>query len=131
MSGNPKLQVKRLRNQKPHIREVMVMKFRVLAAALASVTVAGMTLAAGAASAEPVVAKLQAPVPSSTKAVAGGAVFECLGDMCAARAPASESSGLRGCKDLVRQVGAVASFGPTSKPLSPDEVTACNSSAKH
>ena len=68
--------------------------------------------------AEPVVAKLAAPAAGAVKPVAGGAVFECLGDVCAARAPASDTAGLRGCKDLVRQVGAVNSFGPTSKPLS-------------
>jgi hypothetical protein len=102
------------------------MKLRILAAAATA-----MTLAAGAAAAEPVLAKLQAPLSGSSKPVAGGAVFECLGDVCAARTPGSESAGLRGCKDLVRQVGAVSSFGPASKPLSADELATCNTSAKH
>lgn len=127
MSGNPRLPVKRASLQESRTWEMMVMNIRILAATAALAA----TLAAGAASAEPVLAKLQAPVPSSTKTIAGGAVFECLGDMCAARNPVADSASLRGCKDLVRQVGAVSSFGPSSKPLTSDEVTACNSSAKH
>jgi len=91
-------------------------------------------LAAGAlattAAAEPVVAKLRAPLSGAEKPVAGGAVFECLGDVCAARAPTSESGGLRGCKDLVRQVGAVNSFGASAKALGSDELATCNESAR-
>ena len=102
------------------------MKLR-LTAALAGL-VAG-TLASSA-MAEPVVAKLQAPTQGAAKPVAGGAVFECLGEVCAARAPASDTAGLRGCKDLVRQVGAVTSFGLASKQLSADQLTECNSSAR-
>jgi hypothetical protein len=102
------------------------MKLRILAA-----TTAAVTMIAGAAAAEPVVAKLQTPLSGATRPVAGGAVFECLGDVCAARSPAGDSAGLRGCKDLVRQVGPVASFGPASKPLGADELASCNASAKH
>ena len=102
------------------------MKLR-LTAALAGL-VAG-TLASSA-MAEPVVAKLQAPTQGAAKPVAGGAVFECLGEVCAARAPASDTAGPRGCKDLVRQVGAVTSFGLASKQLSADQLTECNSSAR-
>lgn len=94
---------------------------------------AGLSLAlivANAAAAEPVIAKLQAPLPGAAKPVAGGAVFECLGDVCAARAPSADTAGLRGCKDLARQVGAIASFGPSSKPLAPEQITSCNESAR-
>jgi hypothetical protein len=100
-----------------------------LPAAAAAISI--LALAHGASAAEPVVAKLQAPVSGSTKWVAGGAVFECLGDVCAARSPSGDSAGLRGCKDLVRQVGPVAAFGPSSKQLSSDELASCNASAKH
>jgi hypothetical protein len=102
------------------------MKLR-LTAAVAALAVSA---AATAAMAEPVVAKLQAPAPGAVKPVAGGAVFECLGDVCAARAPASDTAGLRGCKDLVRQVGAVSAFGPSSRQLSADQLSECNSSAR-
>jgi hypothetical protein len=91
---------------------------------------AGAVLATGA-MAEPVVAKLQSPLSSAIKPVAGGAVFECLGDVCAARAPGAETAGLRGCKDLARAVGALSSFGPGSKPLSAPELATCNQSAKN
>jgi hypothetical protein len=102
------------------------MKVR-LTAAIAALAVSAV---ATAAMAEPVIAKLQAPTAGAVKPVAGGAVFECLGDVCAARAPASDTAGLRGCKDLARQVGAVASFGPSSKQLSADQLTECNASAR-
>lgn len=102
------------------------MKLR-LTAAFAALSISAV---ATAAMAEPVVAKLQAPTAGSPKPVAGGAVFECLGDVCAARAPASDTAGLRGCKDLARQVGAVASFGPASRQLSADQLTECNGSAR-
>lgn len=94
------------------------------AAALAALMIAGP------AAADPVVAKLQTPVPSAAKKVAGGAVFDCLGDLCAARSPAGDTAGLRACKDLVRQTGPVVSFGPNSKPMAGDEISACNESAK-
>ena len=94
-----------------------------------SIALAAQLALAGGALAEPVVAKLQTALPGAEKPVAGGAVFECLGDVCAARAPASDTSGLRGCKDLARQVGAVASFGPSSRQLSADQLAECNQSA--
>jgi hypothetical protein len=83
-----------------------------------------------AAMAEPVIAKLKVATAGASKPVAGGAVFECLGDVCASRSPSSDTATLRGCKDLARQVGAVASFGPASKPLAADQITACNESAR-
>jgi hypothetical protein len=102
----------------------MKVRFTAAFAALAAVAMATSAMA------EPVVAKLQAPAAGAVKPVAGGAVFECLGDVCAARAPASDTAGLRGCKDLVRQVGAVTAFGPTSKQLSSDQLAECNQSAR-
>lgn len=93
----------------------------------------GLSLAlvvATAAAAEPVIAKLQTPLSGAAKPVAGGAVFECLGDVCAARAPGADTAGVRGCKDLARQVGAIASFGPSTKALAPDQLVSCNESAR-
>ena len=102
------------------------MKLRLTAAFAALATAALATSAL----AEPVVAKLQAPLSGAVKPVAGGAVFDCLGDVCAARSPAMDTAGVRGCKDLVRQVGAVSAFGPGSKQLSADQLTECNQSAR-
>lgn len=92
--------------------------------------VAAAAFVAGAASAEPVVAKLQVPGKGAAKPVAGGAVFECLGDVCAARAPSSDTATVRGCKDLARQMGAVASFGVSGKQLSDEQIASCNASAR-
>lgn len=94
---------------------------------------AGLSLAmicATTAAAEPVVAKLQSPLPSAAKPVAGGAVFECLGDVCAARAPGPDTPTTRGCKDLARQVGAISSYGPSARPLTSDQLAHCNESAR-
>lgn len=87
-------------------------------------------MVANAATAEPVIAKLQAPVAGSAKPVAGGAVFECLGDVCAARAPSADTAGVHGCKELARQVGAVSSFGPSSRPLAAEQLANCNEAAR-
>jgi curli biogenesis system outer membrane secretion channel CsgG len=91
---------------------------------------AGVALTAGSAAAETVTAKLKTPLSAPRKSIAGGTVFECLGDVCAARAASSEAGGLRGCRDLVRQVGPLTSFGLDSKPLATDELAACNQAAK-
>jgi hypothetical protein len=102
------------------------MNFRLTAALVALAASAIAT----SAMAEPVIAKLQAPSVGAPKPVAGGAVFECLGEVCAARAPSADTASVRGCKDLARQMGAVTSFGPPSKPLSPEQISGCNESAK-
>lgn len=103
----------------------MNMKLRLTAA----IAVIAGALATNAMAAEPVVAKLEAG-KGAAKPVAGGAVFECLGDVCAARAPSSETATVRGCKDLARQMGAVSTFGPSSKQLSSEQIASCNESAK-
>lgn len=97
---------------------------------LISIALAAGLLATAAAAEEPVLAKLKAPVHGALRPVAGGAVFDCLGDVCAARIPSSDTAGVRGCKDLVRAVGAVTSFGPASKPLGPEQLNTCNASAR-
>ena len=102
------------------------MSFRITAA----LAVLAASVIATSAMAEPVIAKLQAPSVGAPKPVAGGAVFECLGDVCAARAPSADTASVRGCKDLARQMGAVMSFGPASKPLAAEQIVSCNESAK-
>ena len=103
------------------------MKLRFSAAFAA---VAAAALATSAFAAEPVIAKLNAANTNGAKPVAGGAVFDCLGDVCAARSPTTDTTGLRACKELVRQVGSVSAFGPSSKQLSADQLAACNASAR-
>jgi hypothetical protein len=101
------------------------MKLKItLAAAVAIFSIGSSAMA------EPVVAKLAVSTAGAVKPVAGGAVFECLGDVCASRAPSADTASIRGCKELARQVGGVNTFGPTSKPLSADQLAACNESAR-
>ncbi|CAN7642375.1 hypothetical protein LJR225_005005 [Phenylobacterium sp. LjRoot225] len=101
------------------------MKLKITLAAAAAI----FSIASGA-MAEPVVAKLTASTSGAVKPVAGGAVFECLGDVCASRAPSSDTASIRGCKELARQVGGVTNFGPPSKPLTSEQLSSCNESAR-
>ncbi len=101
------------------------MKLQTTLAAAAAI----FSIATGA-MAEPVVAKLAASTAGAVKPVAGGAVFECLGDVCASRAPSADTASIRGCKELARQVGGVNTFGPSSKPLSAEQIASCNESAR-
>lgn len=101
------------------------MKLILVISALASVS-----SASGAMAAEAILAKLQVASSTAAKPVAGGAVFECLGDVCASRAPASDTASVRACKELARQMGAVSSFGPASKPLDAAELASCNGAAR-
>ncbi|HVK42952.1 MAG: hypothetical protein K0Q62_687 [Phenylobacterium sp.] len=100
------------------------MKLRTLAAAcaaLVSVSFAGAALAD-----DPITAKLQAPVAAKTKLIAGGAVFLCEGDTCLASAPSSRTYATSTCKELAKNVGAVASFGGARKQLEADKLEQCN-----
>jgi hypothetical protein len=101
------------------------MKLKTTLAAAAAI----FAVASGAV-AEPVVAKLTVSTTSPVKPVAGGAVFECLGDVCASRAPSADTASVRGCKELARQVGGVSNFGLSSKPLSAEQLASCNESAR-
>ncbi len=103
------------------------MKLRTLAAACAaliSVSFAGAALAD-----DPITAKLQAPLAAKTKVIAGGAVFLCEGDTCLAAAPSSRTYATSTCKELAKELGAVASFGGARKQLDETKLGACNVAA--
>ncbi|HEY8573271.1 CC_3452 family protein [Phenylobacterium sp.] len=100
------------------------MKLQLLAAC-----VAASTLAAGAAlAAEPVTAKLQAPVAEKTKFIAGGAMFVCEADTCVASAPMSQTFSTGACKAIASKVGPVVSFG-ARKSFEADRLADCNATA--
>jgi hypothetical protein len=103
------------------------MKLQFIAGAAAAA--AALSMSASALAAEPVLAKLQS-AGGAQKPVAGGAVFECLGDVCASRTPSADTATVRGCKELARQVGGMSAFGAASKPLSADQLASCNESAR-
>lgn len=103
------------------------MKLRTLAAAcaaLATVTFAGAALAD-----DPITAKLQSPVAEKTKLIAGGAVFICEGDTCYASAPSSRTYAQATCKELAKNVGAIASFGGARRQLDDAKLGQCNAVA--
>lgn len=104
------------------------MKLRTLAAACAALVT--VSFAAGSALADdPITAKLKAPVAEKTKFIAGGAVFLCDGDTCLASAPSSRTYAASTCKEVAKNVGAIASFGGARKQLEADKLEACNTAA--
>jgi hypothetical protein len=101
------------------------MKLLTLAAACAAV----VTLSAAPAfAADPIVAKLQQPVATPTKFIAGGAMFVCEADACIAQATTSETFGSSSCKVVVSKVGPVVSFAGR-KALDDARLGDCNSVA--
>jgi len=100
----------------------MKLQFLAACAALA-------TLSAGAAfAAEPVTAKLSAPVAEKTKFIAGGAMFNCEADTCVAVVPTSQTFATSTCKTIADKVGVVQSFGGR-KALTEDKLAECNAKA--
>ena len=103
------------------------MKLQTLSAACAAVIT--LSFAGGALAAEPVTAKLTAPLAAKTKFIAGGAVFLCEADSCVASAPSSQTFATSTCKAVAKNVGAVAVFGASGKTLDADKLGACNAKA--
>lgn len=98
---------------------------------LSTLAVAAMLAAfATGAAAEPVVAKLQAPVAKRQKPIAGEAAFVCEGDTCTAATPAVGTNTVPGCRQLVRVVGPVSSYGAGAQALDTDKLARCNAAAK-
>jgi hypothetical protein len=96
-------------------------KLQILAACAALAT-----LSAGAAfAAEPVTAKLQAPVAAPVKFIAGGAVFNCEADACVATATTSQTFATATCKAVAAKVGPVAEF-TGRRALEADRLADCN-----
>jgi len=103
------------------------MKFNLTALAAAALLGA---FASSAMAAPAVTAKLQSPIEGRKKPVAGDAVFVCETDTCTAANPSGSTSSVSGCRQLVRMVGTVASFGTEAKPFDADKLTRCNTAAK-
>ncbi|MGE0828490.1 MAG: hypothetical protein AB7O04_03965 [Hyphomonadaceae bacterium] len=84
--------------------------------------------AAGAAHADDVfTARLQAPT-TEARVVARSAVWTCEGEVCRARP--NHAASVSACRALVREVGAVSAYGPEAAPLSDEQLSACNASAR-
>jgi len=101
------------------------MKLLTLAAACAALASVSATAAFAA---EPVTAKLQAPVASPVKFIAGGAIFACEGDTCVANAATSQTFSASTCKAVAAKVGAVATF-ESRKALDGSRLAECNTAA--
>jgi len=101
------------------------MKLRMIAAACAAISALSATAALAA---EPVTVKLQAPVASPVKFIAGGAVFNCEGDTCFAGATTTSTFGADTCKAVASKAGAVASF-TGRRALDDARLAQCNTAA--
>ena len=103
----------------------MKVHFSALAAA-ALITMLGSSAMA----AQAVTAKLQTPIEGVKKPVAGEAVFVCQADTCTAGNPTGQTLSTSGCRQLVRAVGAVSSYGNETRQLEAAKLASCNGSAK-
>jgi len=100
------------------------MKLQILAACAALVS-----LSAGSAfAADSITAKLSTPVAEKVKFIAGGAMFNCEGDVCVALAPTSSTYATATCKTIADKVGPVTSFG-ARRTLTEDKIADCNAKA--
>ncbi|WP_296598198.1 hypothetical protein [Phenylobacterium sp.] len=97
------------------------MKLQFLAACAALATLSAGSALAG----DAITAKLAAPVAAKTKFIAGGAMFNCDGDVCVAAAPTSQTFATATCKTIADKVGVVASF-EGRKTLDADKLADCN-----
>jgi hypothetical protein len=102
------------------------MKLQTVAAACAAIL--SLSATAAFAAAEPVVAKLQQPVATPTKFIAGGAVFVCNAEFCVAATPTSQTLATATCKTIASKVGAVTSFG-SHQALDDSRLAECNAAA--
>jgi hypothetical protein len=71
-------------------------------------------------------ASLATPVAKTTQVIAGGAVWTCEGDACRAPATSDRTLSVSSCKQLVREVGPVKTYGVDKHALSTDELTRCD-----
>jgi hypothetical protein len=74
------------------------------------------------------VAQLTTPVAERFQVVAEGAIWTCQGETC--RAEVSQPATPFGCRTLVREVGAVLSYGSETRPMSEARLAACNAAAQ-
>lgn len=101
------------------------MKLRTLAAACVALASLSATAAFAA---DPVTAKLASPLAEPVKFIAGGAVFQCEGDACVARATVTDTYSTDTCKQVAAKVGPIASFSGR-RTLDDARLAQCNTSA--
>ena len=86
-------------------------------------------VAAPAFAGEPVIAKLATPTAQPVKFIAGGAVFNCDGDVCAAQVTTTDTFSTATCKAVAGKVGPIASF-TALRAMDDTRLSACNAVAK-
>ena len=100
------------------------MKLQTLFAASAALI--SISFAAPALADETVVAKLQSPVATATKFIAGGAMFVCEADACTTETPASETFTTGACKAIAKKAGVLTSFSNVRTSFAADKLAICN-----
>lgn len=100
----------------------MSLKFP-FAAALAAFALAGVAHAG-----EVVTAQLAAPLANPQKVVAASVVWNCEGAQCVG--VMRERPNVRACRQLAREVGALAAFGAEGQKLDEQDIASCNVRAR-
>lgn len=93
----------------------------ILVAAMLGIGFAG---AAEARNGQVFTAQLAQPVAERTQVIANSTLWTCEADTC--RAVVRHESTVRACRLLVRETGAIVSYGPADAALSSDEIARCN-----
>ena len=99
-----------------------MLKSFMLAAALSLVTASGAFADEGDPMASAALAK---PVARATQVIAGGVVWSCKEQTCSGPATADRTFSVSACKALVKEVGAVTSYGVDTRQLKADELQRC------
>lgn len=98
---------------------------------VALAAVAALSFGAPAAmAADAVVAKLSSPLAAKQKVIAGASIFNCEADACVASTPAPRAQTASGCRELVKAVGPVTSYGSERRQLDEAKLASCNGAAK-
>lgn len=86
-----------------------------------------LSLASVAASAATVSAQLQAPVAKADTYLAGGTAWDCSGTTCVTQVALNDTFSVGVCRELGKQVGAIAVYSAAKGELDGDKLAKCNS----
>ncbi|MFC6198576.1 CC_3452 family protein [Ponticaulis profundi] len=94
-----------------------------------SIAIASSLVAMPAIASTQFVAKLKTPVEGKERTTAYKVVWVCENDTCEAYLDRKTAT-VRVCKKVVKEIGAVSSFGTAEDTLSEDDIASCNEAAK-
>jgi hypothetical protein len=72
------------------------------------------------------VATLAQPVAAKKEFIANGNIWRCVGSTCVLASEPVDAGSIRSCHALVRQAGALTTYGPKGMPFEADKLAVCN-----